>query len=259
MSDVSHYLAVALCSFLAYPVVYGTVAPYMLKLMVFQRYATLDKAKQKYVHMITTSLIYTAVTSPCALYVHHFDQDLARATQNNVLRYDCPAVRYILALVLGYTTGESVVTLIDAGRSNISMFGFLAHHVVTGYTALVTCVYPCLPAYANIGPVTEFSTIWLNIRILLKELDIPQSSTVNKVNNLAFFLSFSYLRVWLLIFYEYIPITTLLLTKEFYLLEWPVVVTFLCGSQFFLVINLYWYGLMCRRVPRVILGYGKDD
>ncbi|XP_078580196.1 uncharacterized protein LOC144864222 [Branchiostoma floridae x Branchiostoma japonicum] len=222
MSDISHYLAVALCSFLAYPVVYGTVAPYMLKLMVFQRYATLDKAKQKYVHLITTSLIYTAVASPCALYVHHFDQELARATKNNVLRYDCPAVRYISAVLLGYTIG------------GLPMF---------------TCLYM----------FTEFSTIWLDIRILLKELDIPQSSTVNKVNNLALFLSFSYLRVWLLIFYEYIPITPLLLTKEFYLLEWPVVVTFLCGSQFYLVINLYWYGLMCRRVPRVILGYGKND
>ncbi|CAH1241812.1 Hypp6425 [Branchiostoma lanceolatum] len=259
MSDVSHYLMVALCSCLAYPVVYVKVAPYLLKSLVFQRYASLDKAKQKFAHMITTSLIYTAVVSPCALYVHHFDQDLAHTRKNNILRYDSPTVRYISALLLGYTTGESVVNIMVVGRSGVSWFSFVVHHVITCYATLVTCVYPSLPAFANFAVATEFSTIWLNIRLLLKEFGIPQSSTVNKVNNLAFFLSFSYVRVWLLIFDFYIPLTSLLLTKEFYTIELPVVVASVCASQFYLFINLYWYGLMCRMIPKVISGSKKDD
>ncbi|XP_066301197.1 TLC domain-containing protein 4-B-like isoform X2 [Branchiostoma lanceolatum] len=225
MSDVSHYLVVALCSFLAYPVVYGKVAPYLLKKLVFQRYASLDKAKQKFAHMM----------------------------------YDSPTVRYISALLLGYTTGESVVNIVVVGRSGVSWFTFVVHHVITCYATLVTCVYPSLPAFANFAVATEFSTIWLNIRLLLKEFGIPQSSTVNKVNNLAFFLSFSYVRVWLLIFDFYIPLTSLLLTKEFYTIELPVVVASVCASQFYLFINLYWYGLMCRMIPKVISGSKKDD
>ncbi|CAH1241813.1 Hypp6425 [Branchiostoma lanceolatum] len=147
MSDVSHYLMVALCSCLAYPVVYVKVAPYLLKSLVFQRYASLDKAKQKFAHMM----------------------------------YDSPTVRYISALLLGYTTGESVVNIMVVGRSGVSWFSFVVHHVITCYATLVTCVYPSLPAFANFAVATEFSTIWLNIRWVDSfDREEKEQSLVNK-------------------------------------------------------------------------------
>ncbi|KAI8514910.1 hypothetical protein Bbelb_075010, partial [Branchiostoma belcheri] len=200
MGSVSHYLLVALSSYLSYLLVYSRLAPVLLTTLAFRRYSSLGKAKQKYVHWLTASLIYTGVAGPCALLVHHFDQDLALVAETTVLRYDSPPVRYISALLLGYTVGETVTTLTDVGRTDLSLVEFLLHHVVTSCATLVTCVYPCLPVYANIVMATECSTIWLNIRLLLKEFGIPQSSAINRCNNLAFFLSFSYVRVWLLVF-----------------------------------------------------------
>ncbi|CAH1248755.1 Hypp8386 [Branchiostoma lanceolatum] len=255
MASIFHYLVVALCSFLGYFVVYSKLAPLLLKTLVFRLYSSLDKSRQVYVTYLTASLIYTSVVGPCALLVHHFDQDLAKSA---VLRYDSPAVRYMSAILLGYTAGETVKTLAVDGRTDLSLSESLVHHVVTCCATLVTCVYPCLPVYANLVLATECSTIWLNIRLLLKEFGIPKSSAINRFNNLVFFLVFSYVRVWLLVIRMYIPLTSLLLTKEFYALEAPVVVTFAFCSQFFVFINLTWYRRLCRRFRSNDLGYGKD-
>ncbi|CAH1248858.1 Hypp8459 [Branchiostoma lanceolatum] len=264
MADFSYYLMVALCSFLAYFVVYSKLTPLILKTLVFRLYSSLDKSRQVYVNWLTASLLYTSVVGPCALLVHHFDQDLAKSA---VLRYDSPAVRGISAILLGYTAGETVKTLTDVVDStDLSLSEFLVHHVVSCCTTLVTCVscfvclpvYPCLPVYSNLVLATECSTIWLNIRLLLKEFGIPHSSAINRCNNFVFFLVFSYVRVWLLVVRMYIPLTSLLLTKEFYAMEVPVVVTFVFGSQFFVFINLNWYRRLCRRFSSNDLGYGND-
>ncbi|CAH1248860.1 Hypp8459 [Branchiostoma lanceolatum] len=197
MADFSYYLMVALCSFLAYFVVYSKLTPLILKTLVFRLYSSLDKSRQVYVNWLTASLLYTSVVGPCALLVHHFDQDLAKSA---VLRYDSPAVRGISAILLGYTAGETVKTLTDVVDStDLSLSEFLVHHVVSCCTTLVTCVYPCLPVYSNLVLATECSTIWLNIRLLLKEFGIPHSSAINRCNNFVFFLVFSYVRVWLLV------------------------------------------------------------
>ncbi|XP_078621292.1 uncharacterized protein LOC144887766 [Branchiostoma floridae x Branchiostoma japonicum] len=145
----------------------------------------------------TVSLIYTCVVGPCALLVHHFDQDLVLAAQTTVLRYDSPIVRSLSAVLLGYTAGETVVTITGEHRTDSSLPKFLLHHAVTCWATLLTCVYPYLPVYPNLAMATECSTIMLNIRMLLKEFGIPQSSAINRCNNLVFFLTFSYVRVWL--------------------------------------------------------------
>ncbi|XP_066263546.1 uncharacterized protein [Branchiostoma lanceolatum] len=224
MASIFHYLVVALCSFLGYFVVYSKLAPLLLKTLVFRLYSSLDKSRQVYVTYL----------------------------------YDSPAVRYMSAVLLGYTAGETVKTLAVDGRTDLSLSESLVHHVVTCCATFVTCVYPCLPVYANLVLATEYSTIWLNIRLLLKEFGIRKSSAINRCNNLVFFLVFSYVRVWLLVVRMYIPLTSLLLTKEFYALEVPVVVTFAFCSQFFVFINLNWYRRLCRRFTSNDLGYGKD-
>ncbi|XP_078621638.1 uncharacterized protein LOC144887944 [Branchiostoma floridae x Branchiostoma japonicum] len=258
MADVSHYLLLTLCSFLAYHVIYRQLAPLLLKTLVFRSYCSLDKEKQNYVNWLTVSLIYTSVVGPGALLVHHFDQDLALVAQTGVLRYDSPAVRSLSAILLGYTAGETIVTLTDVDRTDLSLHQFLLHHVVSCWCTLVTCVYPCLPVYSNLVMATECSTICLNIRMLLKEFGVPKSTSMNKCNNLVFFLTFSYVRVWLLVSKMYIPVTSLLMTKEFYFLEMPVVITFAFCSQFFVAINLNWFSRLCRRFSSNDLGYGND-
>ncbi|XP_035661876.1 uncharacterized protein LOC118406114 isoform X2 [Branchiostoma floridae] len=224
MADVSHYLLLTLCSFLAYHVIYRHLTPLLLKALAFRPYSSLDKEKQNYVNFL----------------------------------YDSPAVRSLSAILLGYTAGETIVTLTDVGRTDLSLPQFLLHHVVSCWCTLVTCVYPCLPVYSNLVMATECSTIWLNIRVLLKEFGVPKSTSMNKCNNLVFFLTFSYVRVWLLVSKMYIPVTSLLMTKEFYFLELPVVITFAFCSQFFVAINLNWFSRLCRRFSSNDLGYGND-
>eukprot|EP00058_Branchiostoma_floridae_P002764 XP_002588252.1 hypothetical protein BRAFLDRAFT_86699 [Branchiostoma floridae] len=144
MAGVSPYLLVALCSFLAYHVIYRQLAPLLVKTLVSQPYSSLDKAKQKYVNWLTVSLIYTSVVGPCALLVHHFDQDLVLAAQTTVLRYDSPIVRSLSAVLLGYTAGETVVTITGEHRTDSSLPKFLLHHAVTCWATLLTCVSLCL-------------------------------------------------------------------------------------------------------------------
>ncbi|XP_078621464.1 TLC domain-containing protein 4-B-like isoform X1 [Branchiostoma floridae x Branchiostoma japonicum] len=215
-------------------------APVLKK--ISSTFGKLSPKKQVVITNSVMALVHSVVVGGMSAYVFMYPGDVLPTT----FWYDSAAVRHTACIFLGYTVADILVMATHPAQYDLMM---LVHHLMGVFGSMAGTVNPILPYYSNLVCLQEFSSPFINMRIILYELG-QKTSLLYKLNGVLMLVVFFTCRLATIpLWFQLSP---LMETGKLYTVGTALLITIFGCMPVVSVFNLYWFSKMCKGAYRIL-------